>query len=201
MTRSSIFWSVILGSWALAIAGAFAWWMFETSLPGKVDPTPVHWPESSRVTRADSGLTLVLFIHPHCPCSQATLGELARIMARGNGRLRADVLLYRPSENNTDWQFPQLWSRLTAMPGVRVHWDEDGHEARLFGAKTSGHVVVYDEQGTLRFSGGITPSRGQEGDNVGRDSILTLVLTGTTHEPTMAVFGCPLADLPARSGD
>ncbi len=53
--------------------------------------------------------------------------------------------------------------------------DDDGAEAKRFGAETSGQTLLYDERGTLAFSGGITGSRGHAGDNAGRASLLALI--------------------------
>ena len=57
------------------------------------------------------------------------------------------------------------WRSAAAIPGVTVHVDHDGGEARRFGAETSGFVVLYDAHGELLFAGGITTGRGQAGDN------------------------------------
>ena len=43
------------------------------------------------------------------------------------------------------------------------------------GATTSGHVLLYDAGGVLRFAGGITDGRGHEGDNAGLDAALALL--------------------------
>ena len=48
----------------------------------------------------------------------------------------------------------------SAIPGVIVTPDVGGRIAARLGAKTSGHVLVYDENGVLKFSGGITAARG-----------------------------------------
>ena len=72
--------------------------------------------------------------------------------------------------------------------------DDDGREARLFHAATSGQAVLYDPQGRLLFSGGITASRGHSGDNAGRSSIVSLVHAGVPDRTETSVFGCPLFD-------
>ena len=51
--------------------------------------------------------------------------------------------------------------------GWRCVLDPGGAEARRFGVATSGHVLLYDTRGDLIFSGGITPGRGEQGDNAG----------------------------------
>ena len=57
--------------------------------------------------------------------------------------------------------------------------DDDGAEARRFGAETSGQTLLYDEHGALLFSGGITGARGHAGDNAGRASLVALLNRGS----------------------
>jgi hypothetical protein len=71
-----------------------------------------------------------------------------------------------------------------------------GQEAKLFGAKTSGDVLLFGANGKLIFAGGITASRGHEGDNPGADAMLKALgesrrnkVSTTTATP---VFGCSL---------
>ena len=58
----------------------------------------MRWPESSRLRRVSDKHHLVMFAHPRCPCTRASIGELALIMARVHGRLTADVLFVKPRE-------------------------------------------------------------------------------------------------------
>lgn len=70
----------------------------------------------------------------------------------------------------------------------------DRGEARRFGARTSGFVVVYDAVGALRFSGGITVTRGHIGHNLGHvlvDELVHGLRNGTFQTP---VFGCSLEE-------
>ena len=81
-------------------------------------------------------------------------------------------------------------SATAAIPhAVRVI-DKSGEEAAQFGARTSGFVVVYGPDDKLRFSGGITGSRGHAGDNVGRRAVIAALAGG--HPPAHPVFGCGL---------
>ena len=82
--------------------------------------------------------TLLVFAHPRCPCSRATIGELARIMAVDQGRVSATVFFYAPSTEAPDWDRTDLWRDASGIPGVRAAEDRDGSAARRFGAFTSG---------------------------------------------------------------
>src|SRR2546430_14419966 len=101
-----------------------------------------------------------MFAHPWCPCSRASVGELAQIMSKADGRLDALVLFHQPSADDEDLAATSLWQSASAIRGVTVKVDRDGEEAQRFGAATSGHIVLYDANGLLRFSGGITNARG-----------------------------------------
>jgi hypothetical protein len=68
--------------------------------------------------------------------------------------------------------------------------DPDGREARRLGVMTSGHVLLYDRAGRLLFTGGITGSRGHEGDNVGCESVIRLLRGEGGARHRNDIFGC-----------
>jgi hypothetical protein len=104
----------------------------------------------------------------------------------------ASVVFYIPPNAGPEWTDTELWRRARAIPGLRVVADVDGREARRFGARTSGEVLVYARDGTLAFEGGITCGRGQEGDNAGLRAAAT-ALRGATGSPRdTPVFGCAI---------
>ncbi|MFO0864756.1 MAG: hypothetical protein U0744_08910 [Gemmataceae bacterium] len=70
--------------------------------------------------------------------------------------------------------------------------DPEGVEASLFGAETSGHVMLFDPSGHRRFHGGITASRGHAGENMGRQKIIAIVRGESTARDEFPVFGCRL---------
>jgi glyoxylase-like metal-dependent hydrolase (beta-lactamase superfamily II) len=130
--------------------------------------------------------------HPHCPCTRASLAELERIIARCRGAVTAHVLFLKPGRSPQDWEKTGLWRTAAAIPDVRPVADVDGAEAVHFGARTSGHVLLYDPSGRLLFSGGITGSRGHQGDNPGRVAVIALIAGGRADPARTVVFGCPL---------
>jgi hypothetical protein len=153
---------------------------------------PAHWPSDTRLERVPDRPTLVMLLHPQCPCSRASIGELARLMARLEGRLTARLLFLKPAGTPDGWEDTDLWQSAAVIPGVTVLADADGAEARRFGALTSGQVVVYDAGGRLLWNGGITPSRGHAGDNEGRDTIVALLAGERMEARPTPVFGCSL---------
>lgn len=79
-------------------------------------------------------------------------------------------------------------------PGVTVEKNDGGIEAGRFNIVTSGHTLLYDAEGALRFSGGITPSRGHHGDNLGSDSVISFVNQRIAGSGETPVFGCPIKE-------
>jgi len=180
--------------WLIAVGfGLRLVWGYENS-PGQSGKLPIGWPVTSQIKRNTELPTLVVFIHPHCPCSRATIGELAILMAHSQGVLNARVLFVKPGGFGDAWEKTDLWTSAADIPGVSVTTDENGVEARRFGSATSGQVALYSAEGQLVFSGGITGSRGHSGDNDGRSAIQSLLATGKASKADAPVFGCPLAE-------
>lgn len=152
----------------------------------------MHWPAGASVHPRTGSPALLIFAHPRCPCSDATIGELALIMAQAHDRVDAFVLLYTPRSGASDFARTQLARDAEAIPGVHLIDDPDGIESRRFGAATSGQTLLYDAHGALLFSGGITASRGHAGDNYGRSAVLSLLETGHAGRRTTPVFGCSI---------
>ena len=144
---------------------------------------------------------LLMFAHPHCPCTAASLQELARLMSGIASDVDATVYFYRPSEAEEDWAAGRLWHAAAAIPGVQVRVDPDGAEAMRFGSTTSGEVLLYDASGGLRFQGGITPARGHEGDNLGKSTVTSIVRGELTHVGHSPVFGCAIHSSPQRTAE
>lgn len=130
---------------------------------------------------------LVLFAHPHCPCTRAALVELADLVETADGRLTAEVVFVGPDQSA---------AAADRVRGAAVGFD-DGRRAHAAGARTSGHVVLYGPAGDVRFSGGITPSRGHPGPNPGRAAVQAVVRGEPAPVRTAPVFGCPLGEFSA----
>jgi hypothetical protein len=147
---------------------------------------------ASRIVPRAGSIMLVMAIHPHCPCSRASIGELAILMAQSHRRLAAFVIFVAPPGLGESWTKSDLWSSAGLIPGVSRIIDRGG-EASLFGAATSGQTMVYDRRGRLLFSGGITAARGHFGDNAGVSAIVALIETpASARLAETAVYGCPL---------
>jgi len=135
-----------------------------------------------------------MLAHPKCPCTRASLAELAALMSDTRAEMTAWVLFVRPHDVPRGWEESDTWRSAAAIPGVAVATDDDGLEARRFGATVSGHTVVYDSAGHLLFQGGITNARGHAGGSVGRDRILSLVTRASADKRDSPTFGCELGN-------
>lgn len=152
-----------------------------------------QWPLSAQVERSRTVPTVVLALHPYCSCSRATIDELAIVSAKCAGKLHAQVLLYRPVKSSASWSDTDLKASALRIPGVHVVDDPGGTEAARFQAATSGEISLFDISGRLLFHGGITASRGHAGDNVGRDSLISLLREDAGSQPrSTRIFGCSL---------
>jgi hypothetical protein len=179
----------------LSIAGVVALWRYELT-PGDVATVQPRWPARVNLSPNVGGPTLILFVHPRCPCTRASLGELERILSSCQGSPRAYVIAYRPASAEAGWEHTDLWRTASKLPGVRLLSDVDGTLARRFGATTSGHALVYDASGRLLFDGGITAARGHQGDNAGSSSIIALLGGDGSALHSTPVFGCPINPAP-----
>jgi hypothetical protein len=112
-------------------------------------------------------------------------------MTQAQGRVTAYAVFVKPEGASDDWDQTDLWQSAVSIPGVNAVVD-DGSEAHRFHALTSGQTVVYDADGNLIFSGGITASRGHSGDNAGRSAIVSMLNSGQGERTETSVFGCSL---------
>jgi hypothetical protein len=77
----------LLGAWRLAITVGMILVGAYTARPGDAGAVPARWPAGGTVRLDGRRPTLLIFLHPRCPCSRASLDELGRIKGeRGDGR-------------------------------------------------------------------------------------------------------------------
>src|SRR5262249_38480619 len=156
--------------WIGVIAWGFGGLAEYSVRPGSVGTVPPRWPSPPGIELARECPTFLMFVHPQCPCSRASLEQLQQIMAVAGSRVAAGVGFFQAADAAADWGKTESWRMTMAMP-VRVVQDSDGNLARRFGAETSGQVVMYSPSGALLFSGGITPVRGEVGENAGQTAV------------------------------
>jgi hypothetical protein len=179
-------------AWLLAAAGGFAIIANYESRAGQAGETPRQWPAQKLVALDPGRNTLVMFVHPQCPCTRASMEELNQLLAQSGKKTAAHVVFFRPENFPADWTHAELWKTASTIPGLAIHEDVDGATAKQFGAETSGFVVLYNAQGQLLFHGGITSGRGHIGDNSGESSIVALLDGHDNFVKQTPVYGCSL---------
>jgi len=177
--------------WAATVGAMYhAVRRFETT-PGRGAASRVLWPASSRIVRDHDRWTLVMLIHPHCSCTRASLQELERIIEMSGTSLQTYVLVYRPADFQAGWEKTETFEAAKRLQRAHIIVDPDGAEARLFGGFTSGQTFLYDREGALRFSGGVTSLRGHAGVNRGSMDVVDIV-HAKARQCTHPVFGCAI---------
>jgi hypothetical protein len=183
---------VLTAAWAAAVVAGIVALNRHAAEPAAPGSPPLSRPRGNPTDPPTGDAYLAMFAHPRCPCTAASLAELARVLARCGGRLRADVFFYRPEGSPDSWTRTSNRRAAESIPGVRAVDDVGGGEAARFGATTSGHAILYGADGARLFSGGITAGRGHEGENDGADAVVRLVLQRGNAASTHPVFGCSI---------
>jgi hypothetical protein len=181
------FWLTLIGA-GLVLVSHFE----NTSQASSTQST--QWPADSPVQLAQQGNTLLMFAHPHCPCTKASLQELGRILQKSRQPIVAHVFFVSPARYPSKWTLTDLWRNAAAIPGVAVHGDPDCAAANQFGVETSGHVLLFNSAGKLLFRGGITTECGRDGDNPGAENLAERLNAHNTSLAEAPVFGRPLTE-------
>jgi len=185
------FWLIALLIWLGGIALGYAWLFRYSFAAGKAMTAPLAIPASLAPAEPLTRAHLFIALHPRCPCSRATVRELAKILSHSAGATEVTVLMYKPAGASDTWLEGALLDECRRMK-CRIRPDPDGRLAASVGSLTSGGVALYGGDGKLRYQGGITASRGHEGDNVGENAVIEILRGNGGSHRSMPVFGCPI---------
>lgn len=198
----------------MVLVGCFALWQYAATA-GVIGEAPSRWPSTPAagiVASPPGTANLLMFAHPRCPCTRASVAELESL-ARRSGQPATVVFWSPPRRQMSDDQWAQwagsdLIQLAEQSANLRVVLDPGRTITDAFDARTSGTVLVYDGSGSLRFRGGITSGRGHEGTNQAQAAILawlkqsdSLQQTGSLQQTiehsnlaieTFPVFGCEI---------
>ena len=179
------FWGILLVAGTISLAAY-------SNRPGIDGATISNWPDETDMVLRDDSLTLVLFLHPKCPCSVATVRELERTLGSNFKSVDLQIGLYCPPSKPDDWTETSLKKLAERIAPGATFVDRSAEEADRFGVSTSGHLLAFSTSGKCLFSGGVTGSRGHEGEN--RGSLELRKITHGEQRPffKQPVFGCPL---------
>jgi hypothetical protein len=183
---------VFLWTWGGCLAlGLLAMVRYEAT-PAPTARASDLWPDVSSLDRDPFRPTVMMFVHPRCPCSRASLAELNILASDCGSALAVRIIFVRPEGLPEEWERTDLWRAAQGVPGAILLVDRDGVEAARFRARVSGETFLYAADGWLLFQGGITAARGHEGDNQGLTALKSLVLAGRAELARAPVYGCSL---------
>lgn len=178
--------------WGACVLTGFAVLGAEQFTPVPATTLATAFPRDTKLALASDKPTLLLFLHPHCPCSRSTLNELEKLQIQTQDKIAVTIVFTIPPGTPAGWEKGELLDRAHKISGAQVCLDQNGVAARRFGVNGSGHALLYAPTGKLLFSGGITAARGEDGDNPGEDAVADLVLHGRADFTRTPVFGCQL---------
>ena len=176
--------------WLLLLVGAVCLQFRYDSVPGVAAPSKPDWPSTSNIKYSTATNTLVMVLHPHCPCSRASLQQVSTMKNHGNS-FKCIFLFYTPSRFASGWEKTDIWNQASEIPGAELVSDIDGRETRKFSGFTSGQTYIFDRNGQLRYSGGLTEGRGHQGECQNLDAAVK-ALSSDSAATSGAVYGCPV---------
>lgn len=178
--------------WVALVLGGFTLLNWYKAQPGPIGMIHTKWPGQSVQPPDRYRYSLMIFLHPKCQCTVATLTQLAEILRENPKKFSAYIYFFHPEKTEKQWAYTDLWNQAAQMPDAQVFSDQGGYMARQFGAETSGQAFVYNPDGDLMFSGGITESRGHIGPNPGQREIASIVASRLPSTQFTKAFGCGL---------
>src|SRR5262245_12283364 len=180
--------------WLVAIAVGFAWLARYETRAGRPAQPPWSWPDDSRLVIDRQRWTAVMFVHPRCPCSKASLQELSDLVTNHGSVLHGFLVVCKPIGVPVVWENADILQESSAINGVAVYCDENDEERGRFAVHTSGQVLLYNPRGKLCYTGGITAARGKVGESQGHRFIESILLGEDSLFRDGPVFGCPLVE-------
>ena len=102
--------------WGLVIGSGMLLFEIYSFQPGQAGSPPAWWPEESLIPRDADRSTLLIFLHPRCPCSQASVEELAYILSQTRRRVTPHALLFSPTHPWRQRARPASKRRLPPYP-------------------------------------------------------------------------------------
>ena len=191
--KISPFTRCLIVAWGITVLGGVLAVTAYSNSPGTQLDTGYEWPTGSTITLHSHLPTILLFVHPKCPCSLATVRELQRSLGSDSDAMSIQIGLYCPEDSEGSWTDTRLKRLAEQAFANSTFVDQNGTEAKRFGAITSGHVLAFSPTGRRLFRGGVTSARGHEGDNLGVEALRKIVAGEPNSCTTTPVFGCPIA--------
>lgn len=155
-------------------------------IPSPVAQGATTWPAAAPIPISLERPTLVMFVHPECPCSIQSMEALSRILQGFGEQVDAHLVFYTWDPSEPDPRDGKLWRSAEVLSSVTLHADRGGRITDLFHVTSSGHALLYGG-GKLLYSGVLSTSS----DDTGMPAIIRH-LEGA-HSRTS-----PIADTPVN---
>src|SRR2546423_15284646 len=94
---------LVLLLWAGLIVAGYAWLLRYNFAAGNTLTAPGRLPPPFGSPGGSRRPQLFIALHPRCPCSRATVAELAKILSRAPNAGDVTVLMYRPADRGESW--------------------------------------------------------------------------------------------------
>lgn len=183
---------ISLSAWLIACAAVLGILISYANAGGDQGGLPAGWTPAPELDAPDDRAMLLVFAHPKCPCTRATMSAIERLQRDVPGTFATRVVFYEPADANGSWRETDLWARAGKLVDAKAIADPQGLLTANAGAVVSGCVALFDVHGVLRFWGGLTPSRGHEGESLGMSTIRSILNGDETKHARASVFGCDI---------
>lgn len=184
---------ILAALWLVVIGCGFAVLVAEENTPGV--PAMSATPTAVVAREVSEKPTLLLFLHPQCPCSESSISELIGIMRECGDRMNVHVAVFAAAGHVAEWKKTDVWKSVAEIPGIEMTADVNGALALQTGARTSGQTFLFGRHGALLFSGGITGARACAGENEAARALVSLIMKPDVRKNIVVrypVFGCSL---------
>jgi hypothetical protein len=183
---------ILVFSGVLLTVGFFQFEKYKFTAGQQVQ-APARFPAALNARLDTHVPTLLLFAHPKCTCTEATIAELGRLKEKLGSKIAVRVYVSYDQKDYSP-EHEEIENTARKIANIEVEKDPDRIVAKEFGALTSGQTVLYAPEGNLMFQGGITESRGHEGDNPGVREITRIVSAPFIKNSygRFPTFGCHL---------
>lgn len=177
--------------WCAALLLVWNQLLAHTYRPANTPGAVAAWPVIDQ--QFDStGVNILVFAHPFCPCTRATLAELEDSLQRASPELKVTIVFITAGLSADDVDRSATVAAAKQFPRVALQFDPSADMAKLFGASVSGEVFVFDAAGNRVFHGGITAGRGHRGHSVSKEAFEQVIRGKYEGAGEFPLFGCRL---------
>ena len=109
-------WAGVAAAWGAVVVLGLLYLEAYADRPGDSGAPPAVWPAQSRVKRDGRRPTVLIFLHPQCPCSRASLAELVHVVERCRTRVLRSTPCCWPVQAFDRWGRSRIEQDLAGIP-------------------------------------------------------------------------------------